>query len=311
MRYLIVVLLMLLSMEILAQATPSGYTTNLSLRKYASGVNASADSLNANLDDIDAGWKEHEDTLTVVKADVYTVMDYSGALSPGIVTNVSLSTEVDTGRVQTTGNDNIYGNKTLLGLLNTSSVYPRTDDAYGSGTYALRWLWSSVKDFYVESIHITDPGGSDSTDAADFSYNGTIVSLTKPLSVGGITISAQTLGATDAVVADTNVISVGSINIDVSTDLAQNADDFIILPAITSVPVGYTITIVANSNGNFELRTVASSNTKINNVDADGTNEYLVTDATTVFVTKISDTYGWEAHDFDHVGAIVAAHVPN
>ena len=74
---------------------------------------------------------------------------------------------------------------------------------------------------------------------------------------------------------------------------------------------GFEIRIIANSTTNFELRTVSGSNIAINNVDADGDQEYLVTDANTVYVTKITDAYGWEAHDFDHVGAIVAAHVPN
>ena len=126
----------------------------------------------------------------------------------------------------------------------------------------------------------------------------------------GIITDAQTVSPTSSVVADSNVISVGvtSVNVD---NAHYDANDFIVLPAITSVPVGHTITIVANGNTNFELRTVAESNVKINNVDADGDQEYLVTDANTVFIHKVSDAYGWVAYDFDHVGAIVAAHVPN
>ncbi len=309
MRYLIVILLMLFGAEVLAQATPSGYTGFLRLRKYAAGADASADSINANADDIDAGVRVLDDTLTVVKADLYNVVTYAGALKPAVVTNVSLSTEVDTGRVKTTGNDNIYGVKTLHNTWNTEFLLPRINSVYWNGNAAVRWKVVFSKYMYSDYFVVTNT--SDITDTAIISYDGTTVSIDKPLSVGGITITAQTLGATNAAVPDTNVISAGSIYIDVSTNLAQDVNDFILLPAIASVSVGYTITIVANSNGNFELRTPASSQTKINNVDADGTNEYLVTDATTVYITKVSNTYGWEAHDFDHVGAIVAAHVPN
>jgi len=126
----------------------------------------------------------------------------------------------------------------------------------------------------------------------------------------GYLSTEQTLQCTDAVVADTNVITAGITHVTVSAT-NQDANDFIVLPAIGDVPIGHTIVIVANSTTNFELRTVAASNVKINNVDADGTNEYLVTDANTVFIHKVTDAYGWVAYDFDHVGAIVAAHVPN
>ncbi len=318
MRYLIVILLMLFGAEVLAQATPSGYTTFLRLRKYAAGVDASADSMNANTHEIDAGVKVLDDTLTVVKADLYNVVTYAGALKPAVVTNASLSTEVDTGRVKTTGNDNIYGIKTfvdgntLLGSLRTHWIFP--NDNGGTYNIGLAWIWRYNKlyitEVYTDDIFFSDP--VDTTNLAKISYDGTVLNIDKPLNItGGIVLTAQTLGATNAAVPDTNVISVQTINVDVSTDLAQDANDWIVLPAITSVPVGHTITIVANSNGNFELQTPASSQTKINNVDADGSFEYLVTDATTVYITKISNNYGWEAHDFDHVGAIVAAHVPN
>lgn len=90
-----------------------------------------------------------------------------------------------------------------------------------------------------------------------------------------------------------------------------DADDWVTLPDIAQVPVGHEITILNNAASNFELRTPAASNTKINGVDADGSQEYLCTDTEIVKVIKMSDSAGWHAHDYTAVGAVVAAHVPN
>ena len=152
--------------------------------------------------------------------------------------------------------------------------------------------------------------GANTTIAETLTQTGKASFTAAPEFTVGFTSTTQVIQCTDAVVADTNVITAGVTNVSVSAT-NQNSDDFIVLPAIGDVPIGHTITIVANSTTDFELRTVASSDTKINNVDADGSQEYLVTDANTVFIHKVSDSYGWAANDFDHVGAIVSAHVPN
>jgi len=94
------------------------------------------------------------------------------------------------------------------------------------------------------------------------------------------------------------------------TGVTNDANDFIILPDIADVQIGHTITIVANAGSNFELRTPASSNTKINDVDSDGTQEYLVTDTDTVLVTKRTST-GWTAQSITKLGAVRTAVVPD
>lgn len=96
----------------------------------------------------------------------------------------------------------------------------------------------------------------------------------------------------------------------VVTAVATDANDWITLPAIADVPIGHKITIACNAGGNFELRTPASSNTKINDVDADGSQEYLCTDTDTIEVTKRTTT-GWSAVSFTNLGAVRTAVIPD
>lgn len=94
------------------------------------------------------------------------------------------------------------------------------------------------------------------------------------------------------------------------TAVTTDANDWITLPDIANVPIGHTLTIFANAGSNFELRTPASSNTKINDVDSDGTQEYLVTDTHEVRVVKRTTT-GWTAQSITKLGAVATAVVPD
>lgn len=96
----------------------------------------------------------------------------------------------------------------------------------------------------------------------------------------------------------------------VVTGVTNDANDWITLPAIADVSIGHQIVIVANAGSNFELRTPASSNTKINDVDSDGTQEYLVTDTDTVIVTKVTAT-AWTGQSITKLGAVRTAVVPD
>lgn len=109
-------------------------------------------------------------------------------------------------------------------------------------------------------------------------------------------------GAGNSIPADYTAVAVGAVT--------NDANDFIVLPAIASCPIGHTIRIACNAGGNFELRTPASSNTKINDVDADGTQEYLCTDTDLVIVTKATTT-GWVAQSLTKLGAVRTAVVPD
>lgn len=90
-----------------------------------------------------------------------------------------------------------------------------------------------------------------------------------------------------------------------------NADDWITLPALADVPNGHEILVLAQAGSNFEMRTPATSGEKINNVDSDGTAEYLVTDTDVVRVIKVDNTAGWVAQSLTNLGAVRTAVVPD
>ena len=112
--------------------------------------------------------------------------------------------------------------------------------------------------------------------------------------------------------ADTRSRSIGRSVKQVSVLAVTNdANDFITLPSLVSVPEGHRITILCNAGGNFELRTPVGSAEEINSEDCDGTKEYLCTDTQVVYVTKISTTIGWEANAYTAIGAVATAVVPD
>ena len=116
-----------------------------------------------------------------------------------------------------------------------------------------------------------------------------------------------------ATAADTNSRSIGRDVTQVSVLAVTNdANDWITLPPLVSVPEGRRITILCNAGGNFELRTPVASAEEINSENCgDGSTEYLCTDTQIVYVTKISNTIGWEANAFTAIGAVATAVVPD
>lgn len=77
MKYLFLILI-IASVEIFSQATtPSGYTTNYGYRKWAQGANPSADSLNANWDELDADIKTAYDSAQT-KVNTYGTQTVNG-----------------------------------------------------------------------------------------------------------------------------------------------------------------------------------------------------------------------------------------
>jgi hypothetical protein len=112
--------------------------------------------------------------------------------------------------------------------------------------------------------------------------------------------------------ADTRSRTIGRSVKQVSVLAVTNdANDFITLPSLVSVPEGHQITILCNAGGNFELRTPAGSAEEINSEDSDGTNEYICNNTRRVIVTKISNTIGWEAHEYTAVGVATNGQTPD
>lgn len=120
----------------------------------------------------------------------------------------------------------------------------------------------------------------------------------------------QTVIADDSEVAGLNVILPGMAGVYVD-GVTNNADDFVVLPALASVPNGFTITMVGQAASNFEVRTPAGSNEEINSEDCDLTKEYLFTNTQIHKFIKIDNTIGWMAHGFTAIGAVVTAVVPD
>ena len=115
-----------------------------------------------------------------------------------------------------------------------------------------------------------------------------------------------------ATTADTRARMIGRSTTMVHVNTVTNdADDWITLPSLNTVPNGHKITILCNAATNFELRTPASSGEEINSEDCDGTKEYLCTDTQVITVTKINNTIGWEAHAYTAIGAAATAVVPD
>lgn len=120
---------------------------------------------------------------------------------------------------------------------------------------------------------------------------------------------AQTIDADDSE-SSLNTILPGVTKVYVD-DVTNDANDFIVLPALSSVPNGHTITVVGQAGANFEVRTPATSAEEINSEDCDGTKEYLFTDTQIHKFIKIDNTIGWMAHGFSAIGAVVTAVVPD
>jgi hypothetical protein len=127
MKYLLLILI--LSVEIFSQATtPSGYTTNYGYRKWGQLANPSADSLNANWDELDADIKTAYDSASVKmnlygNQDIQAQKNFLGILSIG-----------------KTGDRNA---KLIIGNFGQSAVYAGELSSTAAGVY-LTYLGNGV-----------------------------------------------------------------------------------------------------------------------------------------------------------------------
>lgn len=120
---------------------------------------------------------------------------------------------------------------------------------------------------------------------------------------------SQTIQADDSE-SEVNTVLAGTTAVYVD-DVINNADDFIVLPSLSSVENGHAVTVVGQAGANFEVRTPAASAEEINSEDCDGTKEYLFTDTQIHRFIKIDDTIGWMGHGHSALGTAVTAVVPD
>lgn len=83
---------------------------------------------------------------------------------------------------------------------------------------------------------------------------------------------------------------------------------YAVLPSLADVPNGHEILI--NCASDSFLRTPASSDEKINDVDCDGANQYPLVATQVLKIIKVNNTVGWVAHELTALGATVTAVVP-
>lgn len=124
MKNLILILVIFLAGEIFSQVTsPSSYTTNYGYRKWVQGANPSADSINANWDELDADIKAVYDTAQV-KVNLYEnqtiagTKTISGVLSLGTAGRLTLGTLVP----NATGQIGYAGSGAYIRYYNGSTV---------------------------------------------------------------------------------------------------------------------------------------------------------------------------------------------
>lgn len=128
----------------------------------------------------------------------------------------------------------------------------------------------------------------------------------------GFGVNSVVLIADDATpaVAGQNVVPPLARVVEVQ-GVANDANDWIVLPSLAMVPNGHEIMVIGSAGANFEVRTPASSAEEINSEDCDGTKEYLFTDTQIHYFKKIDNTIGWMGHGFTAIGAVVTAVIPD
>lgn len=93
----------------------------------------------------------------------------------------------------------------------------------------------------------------------------------------------------------------------ICSGVTNDGNDFLVLPRN---PVSMQI-ITGWSVAAHELRTPASSNLKINNVDSDATQEAAIPATTLWRATYINATIGWILEATTELGAVITAIVPD
>lgn len=246
--------------------------------------------------------------------------------------NVSITN----GNLTLSGTFNPTGNMSLIGTLTVGVNDTGHDIKFFGATSGKYFLWDESADQMLVQGSATLDGSpinlgdfSDMNNGTLFTIDDaseTITILASNVVIGQVTTFTHTTTFNKAPIFSAgyssptqtvipNNTSSGQINALITSvtvgAVTNDANDWIILPALSSVPNGHRITILCSAGTNFELRTPTVSAEEINSEDCDGTKEYLCTDTEIVEVIKINDTIGWMAHGYSAIGAVVAAVVPD
>jgi hypothetical protein len=159
-----------------------------------------------------------------------------------------------------------------------------------------------IPDNLADALSIKDGTGGADIIVITTTNGSEVVTVTPTLTGAKIQVTATSVTATADGLTD-GLIPSGASFVSVTSD---NADKIITLPAPV---IGHVVRIATGATG-CELRTVAASDVKINDVDSDGTNE-LALAADRLFVCECISATEWIVRGFDHLGADLAALVPD
>lgn len=106
--------------------------------------------------------------------------------------------------------------------------------------------------------------------------------------------AASTTSGTNYIPADRAAIVVSA---------AASAQAYVLLPALSEVPNGHKITLLASAKCNVK----SQSGEKINNVDSSGGDMFAIEVGQTFTIIKVDNTIGWVAWALDTLGAQVTA----
>lgn len=163
-------------------SNPAGYTDYLGLRYWNDGDDPCADSLFANLDDIDDWAETTDDTLSAVKSDLYTSIDYSGNIRSATIDFDDLKSAAKSVIVQTSGNQSISGIKTWSNaqyfdaLIRTHGLRPSATNTWDIGA----GYWNRYDDIYAKMVHVPRyrvVSSTDTTVYAEFTMEDSILHI--------------------------------------------------------------------------------------------------------------------------------------
>jgi hypothetical protein len=159
-----------------------------------------------------------------------------------------------------------------------------------------------VPDNLADAMSIKDAGGGADIIVITTTNGSEAVTVTPTLTGAKIQTTATAVTAT-ANGLDAGIIPAGA---SVAVVTSDDANKIVTLPAPV---VGHVVRIIVGATG-CELRTVASSNVAINDVDSDGTNE-LALAADSHFICECISATEWIVRGFSNLGADLAALVPD
>ena len=164
MKTIILILVLLISDLILAQAATPTYTSYLRLRKYAQGVNPSADSLNANWTGID-NWAD------------------------GVAEVDSINTFADSVRFVKGATFSAGANASVTFLDSLVSTWQYTNYIFRSATNATVG-WGDAPFYKMHSRYFLIPNQY-SNDSVSITYDDSVLTIDKKTSIGDLVVTTS------------------------------------------------------------------------------------------------------------------------